>query len=307
MYQPSPTQQPTHPSFLQQPPLSQQINPHQIFQSPQANPPQQPTTYQSQNINDPNRSAQQSLPPPKFDPYRPQPVGAYDIPKPQNPPIVSPPPPPPQQQQTIPTQPRVTPQDVYRPGGLLSTNQPQIPSLSTNNNNYDPNQFVQYVQPTPAPIPPAPPAPLVPSSTSSAANLPVNSVPTQPSIPKIVDDLLSLALEQQIESSTINTEPNTPEPPQSPISIDEELHQKSNSKPIACIQPLSMITEEKQPVQPIITPVTSLNPPQDPYGDKDKLDQLISDVQRFEKHVSTMTKKTLNGTVPLEVEWKVRI
>ncbi len=65
--------------------------------------------------------------------------------------------------------------------------------------------------------------------------------------------------------------------------------------------------EEKQAVQPLITPVSSLNPSQDPYDDKDKLDQLISDVQRFEKHVSTMTKKILNGTVPLEVEWKVRI
>jgi len=125
-------------------------------------------------------------------------------------------------------------------------------------------------------------------------------------MPTIADDLLSLALEQQIESSIINTEPNNPEL-QSTISIDEELQQKCNGKPIACIQPLSVVIEEKQPTQSLVTPVTSLSPPQDPYGDKDKLDQLESDVQRFEKHVSTMTKKILNGTVPLEVEWKVRI
>ncbi len=281
MYQPTSTQQPTHPSFLQQPPQSQQINQHQISQSPQPNPTQQP------------------LPPEKFDPYRPRPVGAYDIPKSQNPPVVSSPPP---QQQTIPTQPRVSPQDVYRPGGLLSTNQPQVPSLSTNNNNYDPNQFVQYVHPSPTP---PPPPPLVPTP-SSAPTLPKNAVSTQPYMPTIADDLLSLALEQQIESSIINTEPNSPEL-QSTISIDEELQQKCNGKPIACIQPLSVVIEEKQPTQSLVTPVTSLSPPQDPYGDKDKLDQLESDVQRFEKHVSTMTKKILNGTVPLEVEWKVRI
>ncbi len=125
-------------------------------------------------------------------------------------------------------------------------------------------------------------------------------------MPNILDDLLSLALEQQVDSSTIDTEPNSPEP-QSPVSNDEELQVKSNGKPIACIQPLSMLTEEKQLVQPMVTPGASLSPPQDPYNDKDKLDQLISDVQRFEKHVSTMTKKTLNGTIPLEVEWKVRI
>jgi hypothetical protein len=274
--------------------MQHQINQQHMVQPTQVNPVQQPTL-------------QQPLPPTKFDPYRPQPVGAYDIPKPQNAPIVSPPP---QRQQTSPTQPRVTPQDVYRPGGLLTTNPP---SLSTNNNNYEQNQYVQYVptppapQPQPQQPPPPPPPPLVPSSASSTpAKLPVNSVSTQPSMPNILDDLLSLALEQQVNSSTIDTEPNSPEP-QSPISIDEELQVKSNGKPIACIQPLSMVTEEKQVVQPIVTPVASLSPPQDPYGDKEKLDQLVSDVQRFEKHVSTMTKKILNGTVPLEVEWKVGI
>jgi len=264
---------------------------------------QQPTVYQNQNLNDPNRSAQQILPPAKFDPYRPQPVGAYDIPKPQNPPF-TPAPQQQQQQQTIP-QPasRINPQDVYRPGGLLSTNPPQIPSSSsTNNNNYDPTQFVQYIPP-PAPLPPPT---LVPSP--SATKLPTNSVSNQPSMPKIDDDLLSLALEQQLETtlSQHNIQPNSPEPP--PISPnDEELQLKSNGKPMACIQPLSMVIEEKQPVQPPVTPTTSLNPPQDLFDDKDKLDQFVADVQRFEKHVSTMTKKILNGTVPLEVEWKVRI
>jgi hypothetical protein len=307
MYQSPSNQQPTHPSFVQQPSLPQQTNHYQLSQTPQVNPIpqppyqtplQQPTNYQNQNVNDPNRSVQPPLPPAKFDPYRPQPIGAYDIPKPQNPPVVSTPPPLQQQQQTIPTQPRVIPQDVYRPGGLLTTNQPQVPTVSTNNNNYDLNQFVQYVPPPP------PPPPLIPSS--SGPNPPKTSVSVQPFMPKIADDLLSLALEQQIESSSINIEPNSPEPP-SPIPIDEELQPKSNGKPIACIQPLSMIIDEKQPVQPTVPPVANSSPSQDPYDDKDKLDQLISDVQRFEKHVSTMTKKILNGTVPLEVEWKVRI
>lgn len=89
---------------------------------------QQPSIYQYQNFSDPNRPIQQSLPPlpTKFDPYRPQPVGAYDIPKTQPPPLMN-------------------PQDVYRPGGLLGMNQTQIPSSTINNNNYDQNQFVQYI------------------------------------------------------------------------------------------------------------------------------------------------------------------
>jgi hypothetical protein len=324
IYQSSSIQQPTHPSFVQQPAVQHPINQQHTGQPTQVNPAQQPTS-------------QQSLPPAKFDPYRPQPVGAYDIPKPQNPPVASQTPLPPpaqqqqQQQQTIPTQPRVAPQDVYRPGGLYTTNpqptqsfptnnnnydsNPQpTQSFPTNNNNYDPNQYVQYVptprallQPTPTPPPPPPSTPVVPSSAAStAAKLPANSVAKQPSMPNILDDLLSLALEQQANTSTIDTEPNSPEP-QSPISVDEEPHIKSNGKPIACIQPLPMVTEEKQVVQPIVTPTASLSPPQDPYGDKEKLDQLVSDVQRFEKHVSTMTKKTLNGTIPLEVDWKVSI
>ncbi|CAF4347068.1 unnamed protein product, partial [Rotaria sp. Silwood2] len=298
--------------------------------------------------------------PAKFDPYRPQPVGAYDIPKSQNPPFTSPPPPqqqqtilppqyqqiisPPQQQQIIssfqhqqiippsqqqqtisplqpqqiisppqqqqqqqqqimpPLQPQqiipptasINPQDVYRPGGLFSTNQPQVPSSSINNNNYDSSKTVQYIPPS---------APIVPSSSNT--NLPINSTSKQSSIPHIADDLLSLALEQQAETTitTNNIVPNSPEPP-STNSFDEDLHIKSNGKPIACIQPLSMIIEEKQSTQSLVTPTTSLHPPQDPYDDKDKLDQLVGDVQRFEKHVSTMTKKILNGTVPLEVEWK---
>ena len=306
IYQPS--QQPVYqqPSFqqpmyqtptIQQPTVQYQMNQQHTAQPTQANPAPQPT------------SQQPSLPA-KFDPYRPQPIGAYDIPKPSNPPIVSPtphPPPPSQQQQTIPTQPRVTPQDVYRPGGLLSTNPPTAPSLSTNNNNYGPDQYVQYVPTPPAPAPKPPPPPLVPSSApSTPAKLPVSAAPTQPFVPNILDDLLSLAIEQQASSPTIDTEPNSPEP-QSPISIDEDLQVKSNGKPIACIQPLPVVTDEKPTAQPIVTPVASLSPPQDPYGDKEKLDQLVSDVQRFEKHVSTMTKKTLNGTVPLEVEWRVRI
>ena len=59
--------------------------------------------------------------PAKFDPYRPQPVGAYDIPTTQPPSFVN-------------------PQDVYRPGGLLGMTQRPM-----TNPNYDPNQYVQYI------------------------------------------------------------------------------------------------------------------------------------------------------------------
>ncbi|CAF1355817.1 unnamed protein product [Rotaria sordida] len=407
IYQTPSTQQTTNTSFFHQIPQSshpiptQQLPPQSILQ--------QPTIHQNQPFNNPNHPAQQPLPPAKFDPYRPQPIGAYDIPKPQNPPFTAPPPPqqqqtfpqpqqqqtfpqpqqqqiipqpqqqqtfpspqqqqiipppqqqtfpppqqqqqqifsppqqqqiipppqqqtfpppqqqqqqifsppqqqqiipppqqqqtfpppqqqqqqifsPPQQQQTMPQQQiippttRINSQDVYRPGGLFSTNQSQIPSSSSinnNNNNYEPNKTVQYV------------------SSSSTTNLSINSTSTQSSVPKIADDLLSLALEQQLE--TINNLESNSSEIQSTNSLDEDLQIKNNSKPIACIQPLSMIIEEKKS---IITPTTSLHPPQDPYDDKDKLDQLVNDVQRFEKHVSTMTKKILNGTVPLEVEWK---
>ncbi|CAF0888609.1 unnamed protein product [Adineta steineri] len=359
-------QQPIYNNAIQQPAHSsypQQTNHQSTVQPPQTMPSQQPvyqstlpqpTVYQNQNLNDPNRPAQQVLPQTKFDPYRPQPVGAYDIPKSQNIPFTSAPSPSalpsssqqqqqqqPQQQQhqqmqqqhqqnqqqqmqhqmqqqhhqqqiqqqhqqhqlmqqqqlqqqvIPPPTTHVNPQDVYRPGGLLSTNPPQVPSSSINNNNYESNQSIQHA------LPPT----LVPSPATTKSS--TNTVSNQSFVPKIDDDLLSLALEQQLETtlSTHNTEPNSPEP--QPISpMDDELQIKSNGKPIACIQPLSMIIEDKQSIQPSVTPVSSMSPPQDLYDDKDKLEQFVADVQRFEKHVSTMTKKILNGTVPLEVEWK---
>jgi hypothetical protein len=112
---------------------------------------QHPSIYQSQNFSDLNPPIQQSLPPlpAKFDPYRPQPVGAYDIPNPQ---------------QTIMPSHLINPQDIYRPGNLLGMNQTQIPS-SFNNNNYDQNQFVQYI-----------PSSSSASVSSSFANLSINSM-----------------------------------------------------------------------------------------------------------------------------------
>jgi hypothetical protein len=110
----------------------------QLSQPPQTVPNQNsglqhPSIYQCQNFSDPNRPIQQSLPalPVKFDPYRPQPVGAYDIPK--------------VQQTTIPPPHMIDPQDIYRSGGLLGMNQTQIPPSSVNNNSYGQNQFVQYI------------------------------------------------------------------------------------------------------------------------------------------------------------------
>ncbi|CAF0735791.1 unnamed protein product [Adineta steineri] len=116
-FYPSQSQQPVY-----QPPLQ-----HQLSQPTYHSGLQHPSMYQSQNFSNSN---QQSVPhlPTKFDPYRPQPVGAYDIPN--------------VQQNTIPSH-LINPQDIYRPGGLLGINQTQISSL--NNNNYDQNQFVRYI------------------------------------------------------------------------------------------------------------------------------------------------------------------
>ena len=70
---------------------------------------------------EPQRSAQQPVPlGPKFDPYRPQPVGAYDIPRP----------------------PMLNPQDVYRPGGLLGMKQGPILSGNASDHSYEQNQYV---------------------------------------------------------------------------------------------------------------------------------------------------------------------
>jgi hypothetical protein len=137
IYNPPP---PSVQSFPQQ-----QYYPAQSFYQPPPHPQtipnqnsglQQPSIYQCQNFSDSNRSIHQSLPPlpAKFDPYRPQPVGAYDIPK--------------VQQTTIPPPlSLINPQDVYRPGGLLGMNQTQIPSSSINNS-YEQNQFVPYIPPS---------------------------------------------------------------------------------------------------------------------------------------------------------------
>ncbi|CAF1156375.1 unnamed protein product [Rotaria sp. Silwood1] len=142
-------------SFPQQQ-QQQQFYPTQSFQSQQStyqpfihhqSDLQYPSNYQCQNFSDSNRTIQQSLPT-KYDPYRPQPIGAYDIP------TTFPPPPP-----------LIHPQNVYRPGGLLGINQTQIPSSSSmiNNNNH-PSQYVQYNPTSPA------------SVSSSFANLSINSM-----------------------------------------------------------------------------------------------------------------------------------
>ncbi|CAF4138483.1 unnamed protein product [Rotaria magnacalcarata] len=91
---------------------------------------QYPFTHQDHNFSEPNRTIQQPLPPlpTKFDPYRPQPIGAYDIPT---------------TQQTMLQPPSLIQyQDIYRPGGLLGLNQTYMPSATSMNN--DRNQFVQH-------------------------------------------------------------------------------------------------------------------------------------------------------------------
>ncbi|CAF1254501.1 unnamed protein product [Rotaria sordida] len=114
---------------------------------------QYPSNYQCQNFGDSNRTIQQSLPalPTKYDPYRPQPIGAYDIPT--------------TRQTTFPP-PLIHPQDVYRPGGLLGINQTQIPSSSSSmtNNNNDSSQYMQYNPASNA------------SVSSSFGNLSINSM-----------------------------------------------------------------------------------------------------------------------------------
>jgi len=159
LYNPSSTQSFPQQQQQQQFYTSQSFQPQQsVYQStPQTIPTQHsglqhPSIYQYQNFSDPNRSIQPSLPPlpTKFDPYRPQPVGAYDIPK---------------TQQNIISPPLMNPQDVYRPGGLLGMNQTQIPSSTINNNGYDQNQFVQYI-----------PTSSTASVSSAFSNLSINSM-----------------------------------------------------------------------------------------------------------------------------------
>lgn len=111
---------------------------------------QYPSTYQYQNFSDPNRSVQQPVQslPAKFDPYRPQPVGAYDIPT------------------NFSTTPLIQPQDVYRPGGLLGLNQMHTmptSSLLMNTSNNDQNQYAHYI-------------PASNSISSSFAHLSINSM-----------------------------------------------------------------------------------------------------------------------------------
>ncbi|CAF1153019.1 unnamed protein product [Adineta ricciae] len=149
-YHPNPTFQ-TQQTVYSSQPVSVQ---HQISYPPsaQTTPIRQsglshPSVYQYQNISDSNRSAQQSVPmlPSKFDPYRPQPVGAYDIPSHA-----------------------MNPQDVYRPGGFLGMNQTQVPPSIYNNNSYGQNQFVQYI-----PFPPSSSSSTAPIS-STFSNLSIN-------------------------------------------------------------------------------------------------------------------------------------
>jgi len=88
--------------------LVRQPPPPQMIYQPMAQSfyPPNPSVYSYQTVSDSNRPIAQSTLPPmpaKFDPYRPQPVGAYDIPKMAQPILVN-------------------PQDVYRPGGLLGMN-----------------------------------------------------------------------------------------------------------------------------------------------------------------------------------------
>ncbi|UJR31730.1 hypothetical protein I4U23_019210 [Adineta vaga] len=145
------TYQPQHVVYQSQPlSLHQQVS-HPTHQSSLPH----PSIFQYQNINDIHRSAQQAVPvlSSKFDPYRPQPVGAYEIPN--------------TQQTMIPSH-LINSQDIYRPGGLLGMNQTQFSQSPYNNNRYDQNQFLQY-------IPPPPPSSSSSTSVSSSfANLSIN-------------------------------------------------------------------------------------------------------------------------------------
>lgn len=122
-----------HPNYMVPPP-TQPLPPQTIYPpSSTQTIPMYPSTLQNPSM----YQYPQSLPllPTNFDPYRPQPVGAYDIP-PTQPPML------------------INPQDVYRPGGLLGMAQQPI---------INPNQFVQYTSPSSSS-----------SVASSFANLSIN-------------------------------------------------------------------------------------------------------------------------------------
>ncbi|CAF4256660.1 unnamed protein product [Rotaria socialis] len=124
-------QQPVYQPFLNQQPTLQNFSIHRADS-------QYPSTYQSRNFSDSNRTIQQPLPPlpTKFDPYRPQPIGAYDIPT--------------TQQTTLQPPSLIQYQDIYRPDGLLGLNQTYMP-LATSMNN-DRNPLVQHNPASSTPI-----------------------------------------------------------------------------------------------------------------------------------------------------------
>lgn len=120
-YQPSGYSQP-HSNFIPSPAMH--YNPHPPAQPYPIYPPASTQTIPMHQPALQNPSMYQYSRPPlpaKFDPYRPQPVGAYDIPTTQPPSFLN-------------------PQDVYRPGGLLGMTQQPMSTA-----NYDPNQYVQYI------------------------------------------------------------------------------------------------------------------------------------------------------------------
>ena len=114
------------------PEMPVQVNPAYFQAQPN------PSMYQNSDFNRPN---QQSLPlplPARFDPYRPQPVGAYDIPRSSSGLVNS--------------------QHLYRPDASLGTHPARLSSSSAHTMNNDQNQFVPFL------------------SSSSFANLSINSL-----------------------------------------------------------------------------------------------------------------------------------
>ncbi|CAF1202317.1 unnamed protein product, partial [Didymodactylos carnosus] len=326
-------------SSINNPPTSQ-------YTMPISMPPESSHQQQYQPVSNPTSQ-------PKFDPYRPQPVGSYEIPKSQTYqpqshvsstvqyPMQSQ-----QPEQNVNRIPGIKPEDVYRPSVFPPSSSGMLPSSSVNNNSSFPNntnQFVQYPQQYYSTQPQSQPPSgfytynnnndtnfnaVLPSSSTNVvphmSNLSINSnqysnvsktnknelSDTQF---KIADDLLSLDMNEQISSPVLPSSTATiAETSQIPNDVDTSYIKQIqiNGKPTACIQPWStestiehpLIVSESSPQNEKVS--SSITTQQDPYDDKDKLDQLVTDVCRFEKQVDQLTKKTLNGTIPLEIEWK---
>ena len=140
------------------------------------------------------------------------------------------------------------------------------------------------------PIVTATPATMKNNSNLELLSLLDQSIPTSPITAAVLEPL-----PHQTNTEIRNTElPNTLAKTTSKSKpSDAEPVTKLVSSPSESSVPLSLL----QPVAPVV--VTK-----DPLTDKEVLAKLTADVEKFDKLVDGLTRKSLNGPTPLDVKWK---